>query len=239
VPATSTTVRIDTRVTAHLEPGADGSAVDITDDQGTISVLGSGPVPAFIYERTPWADLGVTLFAGLAVTDGAWIPFWLYCAPDGTLRRFFAEHTDHQTTFDIDVAGTCTEVLGDWDMPIDVPAHELRGVALTCGFSVDDPSPVAPVSLLGSKPGTVSAYGMPTTVLVFSTVDCRTSCGSDSWFELHSVVWEPITGQVGFAIWYLYGEHAGTGALAANGFVFPSGGFGDLIYPNATWTLDR
>jgi hypothetical protein len=180
------------------------------------------------------------LFAGLGFTDGAWIPFWLYCAPDGALTELFAERTDRTATFATwNVTGTCAEVLGDWDMPVEVPAHELRDVSITCGFSVSETSSLAPLSLVGSQPGTASVFGLTASVLVFSAVDCRTECGSRSWFELHSIVQEPTTGQVGFAIWYLDGRTSGTGVLAANGLTFPSAGWADISYPTATWTLDR
>jgi hypothetical protein len=124
-------------------------------------------------------------------------------------------------------------------MPIEVPAHELRDVALTCGFSVTETSSFAPLRLVGSQPGVASVYGLTATVLVFSTVDCRTGCGSSSWFELHSIVREPTTGQVGFAIWYLGGQTSGTGVVAANGLSFPSAGWADISYPTATWALSR
>jgi hypothetical protein len=239
VAATSTTMLIDTRATVHTASGTDGISVDITDNQGTVAFWGSGPVPAFLYKRIPWPDVNYTLLAGLGVTDGAWLPFWLYCASDGTLGRFYAERTDGTATLNQVITGSCNEVLGDWYMPVDVPAHSLRGIPLTCGFTVNAPSWDAPLNLGSSSAGTASINGLPATALVFSTTDCRTGCGSSSWFELHSILWQPSSGQVGFAIWYLAGDTAGTGVSAANGLLLPAAGWTDILHPMATWTLTR
>jgi hypothetical protein len=66
--------------------------------------------------------LGYTLYAGLGVTDGAWLFFWLYCASDGTLGRFYGERTDAVWTLNQPIQGSCNEESIQWDMPDRHPA---------------------------------------------------------------------------------------------------------------------
>lgn len=238
VAATRGMLPVGVRATVRTTDFRGGVAIDIADNKGTVD-FGGGPVPAFIYDRVPWPEFGYTLFEGLAVTDGAWIPFWIYCTPDGTLDYVYGERTDRTTPFRKFVNGTCAEVAGAWDMPVDIPAHTLRDVALTCGFTVATPAADAPLVLEGSKPGVTTIDGQPATALVFSTVDCRRDCGDGTWFELHALVWQPTTGRVGFAIWYLFGDLAGTGVSAVDIPTLPTLEWLQLPFPHATWTLSQ
>ena len=239
VSAIDTTVLAGTRANVHTAAGTKYVTVDLQDNQGTISFLGQGPFPAFVHSRIPWPDIGYTLLQGLAVDDGAWIPFWLYCAPDGTLGSFYAERTDQIAPYSEGVEGTCDEAAEIWNMPVALPANTLRNVVLTCGFTVSTPASDPPLRLEGSKPGVaaIDSEGPPATVLVFSAVDCRQDCGTPGWFELHSLVWQPQTAQVGFAIWYLDGGNSGTGASASDFLMLPAGYWMQARSPTASWAL--
>lgn len=238
VRATDTTITMTSKVSARTTDPASPVRVAFEDNQGTIDFADSGPVPAFIYKRIPWPDVGYTLYAGLGVTDGAWLLFWLYCAPDGTLGRFYGERTDATWTLNVVLDGTCEETGIIWDQHVQVPAHALRNVPMTCGFTVTPPAGDERIELGSSRPGKGTLNGLPATALVFSTTDCRTGCGTSSWFELHSILYEPTQQNVGFAVWYLRGTMAGTGVAGENGVMMPAAGWNDILNPDATWTLD-
>ena len=238
VAATNAMLPVGVRAGPHTTDGAGGVAIHLEDNQGTVDFDGSGPMQAFIYYRNPWPEIGYTLLGGLAVTDGAWMPFWLYCAPDGSLAYVYAHRTDRRVPLRQFVSGTCNEVSEVWYMPLDLPAHTLRNVVMTCGFEVDTPPSDPSLRLESSKPGLVTIDGQPATALVFATVDCR-ACGSDPWFELHSLLWQPSTGQVGVGIWYLFGETSGTDVSARGVVTLPTGTYRQLPFPTATWTLGK
>ena len=239
VAATSGTLHVGVRASVRTTDFTGGVAIDIADNKGTVDFDGGGPIPAFIYELVPWADIGYTLLSGMGFADGAWVPFWLYCTPDGTLDYLYGERSDRTAPFRKFVNGTCDMLAEAWPMPLDVPAHTLRNVALACGFTVATPATDAPLVLEGSKPGVTTIDGQPATALVFSTVDCRTGCGDEPWFELHSLVWRPTTGRVGFAIWYLLGDLTGRGVNATGVLTLPAPEWLQLPFPSATWTLSQ
>jgi len=237
VQETDATIAMTSKVSASTSDPASPVQVAVQDNQGTIDFAGSGPVPAFIYKRIPWPDVGYTLYAGLGVTDGAWLLFWLYCAPDGTLGRFYGERTDATGTLNVVLNGRCDETAIIWDQHVQVPAHTLRNIPMTCGFTVTTPDWDASVDLGSSRPGKGTLFGLPATALVFSTTDCRTGCGAASWFELHSILYEPTMHNVGFAVWYLNEATPGTGVSAENGVMMPGAGWNEILDPRATWTL--
>lgn len=233
------------RVTASGRNDAGSVAVAFVDNQGTVDFWGSGPVAALLYNRDPTPENGYTLIGGFAVTDGAWMIFWLYCAPDGTLGGFAGERTDRTEMLLENMTGTCAVTSVNWNMAVQIPAHTLAHVPMTCGFSVADPTATGVLDLQSGQPGTASLQldtldSSPATALVFNTADCRTGCGGAPAFELHSIVFQP-SGTVAFAIWYLEGTNSGQGVSAENGFVLPAvgGWWTPISEPRATWTLDR
>jgi hypothetical protein len=225
------------RFGAHVPLTVDGIAVDIEDTTGTVSVDDFGPMPAFVFRFVDWPDIGRRLFQGLAVRDGVWFPFWLYCRDDGTLDGFWAERTDYPVWKGANVNGTWVQSAEISTAVIDLPATTLRKVALTCGFDVSTPAGVAaPLNVVGSHPGTMAFPGYsPTTLLVFNTADCRTGCGSRSWFELHAIAWNRERDEVSFQILYL--EPSVRGVAAANTVVLPDVTSLDTAFPDATWHL--
>ena len=238
VPATHTTMtQTFDAINAETTSAPIGTMVSITNNQGTVAFDGRGPSPAFIYSQTPFAAAESTLYAGLAIDDGVWLPFWLYCSSDGRLTALYGEMTDRDRDVDLYVDGTCVSTGAVSTMTIDVPAHTLRNTALTCGFTVDSPVGSTPaIDLVGSQPGNASFGVDPVTVLPFHKVDCRTGCGLPGWYELHTVVWDQVTQAVGFEIFYWETGNVFTD----NGILLPTGNtvFTE-DYPNAVFTLDR
>ena len=239
VPAVHLTMPGLFRFGAHVPLGAEGVQLDIEDNQGMVRIDDSGPMRAFVFHFADWPDIGRRLFEGLAVRDGAWFPFWLYCADDGTLDRFWIERTDQPGWRGIIVNGTCEQSSEVSTAVIDLPAITLRKVALTCGFDVTTPAELdTRVNLHASQPGNMTFPGYdPTTIIVFNTADCRSGCGSRSWFELHSIMWNRERNEVGFQIWYL--DPLVPGAVTDNTIVFPAATSLNVAFPDATWQLSN
>jgi len=242
IPVAATSVALSAAqvppVTAHTTSDEGGISVDIVDGVGTVSYEGRGPIPAFLFSEIPWDFINRTLYAGLGVADGVWYPFWLYCSNDGRLTDFDGEMTDRDVAVLTTIEGTCTRT-GGRATPLEIPAHSLRDVALTCGFTVTAPPGMHTIDLAGSRAGTAS-FGTGTgIVLPFHAVDCRVSCGSPPWYELHAIVADPAKQTAAFAIYYLFPENPETGVLSGNGIELPAAGLYGDAYANAQWTLVR
>jgi hypothetical protein len=238
VPATSVTFAPSVHaINASSTSAGDGIMVSIANSQGTIAFGGRGPAPAFLYGSAPYVAAHRTLYLGLAVTDGAWLPFDLYCSSDGRLTDFAGEMTDRDVAFLEPVEGTCTDAGLMSTMTVEIAAHTVRHVALSCGFTVDGQG----VSLRGSQVGTLSLLGDSAQVYPFHAVDCRQGCGSVGWYELHSVIWDPVKQIAGFAIFYLYEPGVFDSSISlSDGVLLPNW---SLVIsnqiPNSSWTLSR
>ncbi len=225
------------QVTAHTTSDKGGISVDIVDGVGTVSYEGRGPIPAFLFSEIRWDFIDRTLYAGLGIADGVWYPFWLYCSDDGRLTDFDGEMTDRDVAVLTTVEGTCT-LAGNRATPLEIPAHSLRNVALSCGFTVTTtPASTQALELAGSRAGTATFGTGLGIVLPFHTVDCRVSCGDPGWYELHAVVWDPVTQAAAFAIYYFQDEILGV--QVGNGFELPVAAPYNDAYANAQWTLVR
>jgi len=225
-------------VTAHTTSDKDGIAVDLVDGRGTVSYEGRGPIPAFVFSAIPWSLIDRTLFAGLGVKDGVWYPFYLYCSDDGRLTEFDGEMSDRDVAVLTGVEGTCVAGGATSAADFTIPAHSLRDVALSCGFTVTTPPAAArPLELGSSRPGTATTLvGRNVTVLPFHTVDCRANCGTPGWYELHALLANPTERWAAFAVYYL----DETGSVdASNGFQLPNAQQYFDSYPGATWQLMR
>jgi hypothetical protein len=191
---------------------------------------------AFIFNHTDWSDIDRTLFQGLAVKEGAWFPFWLYCTDDGKLDRFWAERTDRPGWTGVVVDGTCAPTSEVATTVLELPAMTLRNVALTCGFDVTTSTGGnSAVDLHGSRPGMMTYPGYEASILVFNTYDCAGACGTRNWVELHAIMWDPARNQVGFQIWYL--DRAVPGVVTDNTIVLPPVTSLNVRFPDATWQL--
>jgi hypothetical protein len=224
------------QITARTTSDAAGVSVDIVDGRGTVSYEGRREIPAFIFSAIGWDLIDRTLYAGLGVADGVWYPFWLYCSDDGRLTDFDGEMTDRDVAVLAHVQGTCIAG-GVKTGLLEIPAHSLRNVALTCGFTVTAPAGARPIDLGGSRPGTADFATGSAIVLPFHTADCRETCGDPGWYEVHAIVADPNHQTAAFAVYYLFGNR--DGVFATNGFQLPiAAPYGDT-YAGAEWTLVR
>lgn len=237
VPATNMTLDLMfDPISAQTTAGPAGTTVAITNNQGTVAFEGRGPFPAFIFSKISAPPGQPTLYSGLGIEDGTWFPFWLYCTDDGRLTWIDGEMTDRDLGVTVQVEGTCSTMMGSRTITVEVPAHSLRSIALTCGFDVVSTSGSPLINLQSSRAGSIDfGQGDSVTVLPFHTVDCRTDCGSPGWYELHAVVWDSVEQTVGFNVFYL----AGSGVSESDGLVLPTLAQDIETFPNATWTLER
>jgi hypothetical protein len=221
-------------INAATTSAPDGIMVSIAANQGTVAYGGRGPFPAFIYIRQDF--VGDIIYGGLGVDGGVWFPFWLYGTPDGRLVAIYGEMTDQDTDVFVSIEGTWTDQGVSAPQPVSIPAHTLSPVALSCGFTVS--APPGGVDLRSSSVGSISLLGDLSTVYPFHTVDCRSGCGTPGWFEIHSIIWDPV--KLGAAFGIIYLDDTGV-ALGADGIAVPGGAIvGDnLPISGATWSLSR
>ena len=214
--------------------GATGTTVSIVSNQGTVSYGGRGPFQAFIFNRVPLPAASSILYGGLGVENGTWFPFYLYCSGDGRLTKIQGEMTDRDSVVFADLDGTCTDQGVAPMAPVSLAANTLSPVALTCGFSVHSAAPPPnDVNLESSENGTM--YG-DSVALPFHAVDCRASCGTPGWYELHTIMWNQMIQEVSFEIVYLDAQ----GVSFTNGISLPQGDTAtDKQFFGATFTIDR
>jgi hypothetical protein len=238
VPAVSAAVPVNTRLSARASSASATIAID--DNQGTLTIAGQPPLQAFLYDRDANSALDSILFTGLAMSADAWYPFWIDCR-NGRVADLSYESTNSDVVVNEFADGPCNELAAYFEAAVEIPAMTLRNVNMTCGFEVHNPDSEPPLDLRAGQPGTATFEGAPATVLTFATVDCRGgNCGSSPpLFELHSLLWQPESGQIGFTIWYLNGVSSGTGVFTKFGFLLPAATEDwDLTFPRANWTID-
>jgi hypothetical protein len=209
--------------------------VAIVSNQGTVSFGGRGPFPAFIFNRVPTDNADTFTYGGLGVLDGTWFPFVLYCSSDGRLTYIYGEMSDRDADVFVGVDGTCSTQGVGFPATVSLPAHTLSRIALTCGFSVSAPPPDT-LDIMSSMVGNMYLLGDLSSVYPFHTVDCRSGCGSPGWYELHSIIWNPIQQAAAFGIFYL----DDAGVHVDNGVILPSGqALSTDPFTGATWSLSR
>ena len=224
-------------INAATAPGATGTTVSIVSNQGTVSYGGRGPFQAFIYQRIGgFPDGNSITYSGLGVETGTWFPFWIICSTDGRLTQVQGEMTDRNIAVLANVDGTCTDQGVGYMHPVSLAANTLSHVALSCGFSVHGPTPGS-IDLEGSQNGSMQFFGDDSIALPFYTDDCRTGCGTSSWYELHTVVWNQVSQRVGFQVVYL--DQTGVFVSSA-GIELPDGMLTATgHFSGATWSLSR
>jgi hypothetical protein len=174
-------------------------AFNITHGSGTIEIDGNA-VPVAVYERQAFPAQNLHLYQTLAVEPSRIWVMWFYCSTtDNSLQDLFYENTDGTAVSEESSTGTCMDANTTSTVTAQFPAIDMPVPALIDGFTMEGPS----VHLAGAMPGSVQLGSSTLTVFVFNTVDCRTNCAPPGWTELHSLLWDPVKGQVCFAIFYL------------------------------------
>jgi hypothetical protein len=231
--ATDGTVKL---LNADFSIGGTGStrigAFNIAHGSGTIE-LDKKSVPAAVYVRQMFSAEHLFLYQTLAVeTDRLWV-LWFYCSSiDNSLQGIYYEATDGTPVTLEDATGTCQDLATTSTVAVQYPAIDLPLPTLVPGFTIDG----VQVKLDGAAPGTLTLDSGALTVLVFNTVDCRNTCGTPGWTELHSLLWDQERSRVCFGIFYLEAGDPShvllTYSLTLPSLTDPAG---QLTLP-ATWT---
>jgi hypothetical protein len=223
----------DASITLDFDVAITGSGtsfvgdIDVQGATGT-AVLDGETFSVLAYERQPFAEY--VLYQMLAVSSDRWFVVWAYCVgPD--LTYFYFEGTDG-TALDYEPAsGVCAEGPGPIEVDVQFPAVDMPIPSLYEGFTIDGPA----VQVPSGAPGTVD-LGVVHTVLPFEAVDCTVDCGAPGWRELHTLLWDQVSGRVCFGIFYLFEDDPEI--LLAYSLTLPdlSDPAGDVALP-AEWTF--
>jgi hypothetical protein len=169
--------------------------IALTDNQGQMAIRGTD-LPAVAYQRTTAANYDV--YQGMTIGSDRWYFWWLYCA-SGAMSAVWIESTRGELLTMRGALGQCNLIEAPTTTAVDFPASVVDTTYLRCGAEVDGPE----LSIHGGM-GRYTFLGDSFTVLVIGTVDCS-YCGGSGWYELHSLLWSPATGELGFAVIYLDG----------------------------------
>src|SRR5262249_35329909 len=131
-------LNFDVAVSAHAPAAQPVGAASISGALGQVQVRGA-MLPAVVYERVPWPEIGATLYQALAVGDGEWWLLWFYCA-GGSLHTTYYEST-HGGGAQLApyLVGTCTEVARTQSVQVELPPSRIQLGALAGGYRVDGP----------------------------------------------------------------------------------------------------
>lgn len=173
--------------------------IDVTSATGSVIINGAS-YQVVSYEMQPWPGFGYTLFQTLAVRSDAWYVLWFYC--DGSvLSGLYSEGTDGAALRYEPATGSCLFSSTPSQPQVQLPAVDMPYPPHAAGFTFAG----AALTLDGSAPGSVSLGADTMVLLPFESVDCTTACGADpGWWELHSILYDPINGRACFGIFYMF-----------------------------------
>jgi hypothetical protein len=187
-------------VAVHASGGNFVESVNIGGAVGQVQIAGA-LLPAVVYERVPWPEIGANLYQAIAVSNDHWWVLWFYCKA-GTLVGTYYESTNgggaQQTS---GLGGTCTESTDTTRVHVQLPASTVGLPTLVGGYQVDGPD----LSIGCDGTGHVNLDGRNLSIYTFAAVDCS-ACASENgigWRELHAILWDPETQRACFGIFYL------------------------------------
>lgn len=199
VDPTDGTFTFDPRVGLSGMGSLHVGGIDVVDGFGTVVVDGES-LPVLVHHEQPFGEW--TLYQALAVAPNGWTLLWFYCR-DGALTDVYLESTAGLQLEYETARGVCAIEPGPVEVAVQFPATELAVVYNGDVFAIDGPE----LSVADGQLGTATIAGQDWVVAPFETVDC-TSCGGDGWFEVHTVLWDPLGERACFSILYLRGPAA-------------------------------
>lgn len=202
-------------------------AIDLAADVGTVA-FGGTTYAAVVYEHQPWPSQGYDLFQVLAVGEDRIFVAWMYCQ-SGALTYVYFEGTDGtKVQYEPAAAGsTCAFTDQATTAKVSLPAVSMPVPVDATGFSAT----MTQLTLPQGGPGTLALGGTKLTVFPFNTVDCTKDCGTPGWWEMHSLLWDPTSSRLCFAIFYF--EPGKTGGQVTYALTLPV-----LSDPVGTLALD-
>lgn len=226
LPPVNTKLTQDFSVTLSGEGTQKISNINIQSNWGSIGFNGQ-TLEALAYQQIPWGGFGLNLYQIVARQGTGIFTAWIYCNDAAQMTDIYYESSSSpQVSYEI-ANGSCyanqasTAVTATWPMMALKTPTPVRGFTITgAGISLASGG----IGKLGEK--LFSPYAV---------VDCTQDCGSPGWYELHSIVYDPITTQSCYAIFYLF-----TGASSpielARSICFPElDGSIDETFTGASW----
>ena len=230
LPMVDATKQLQQRVTVDGSGSDAVGAVDIDDSFGTVAIDGQR-IATLVYQKTAWQDFDRILYHAIGVAADELYVLWFYCGKDDTFREVWRGGT-HGLPLEWEAAsGSCSSVdeahsievrfpAVDWAIPETVDTFEVSGDRIAIGSQAED---------------RVRFGGVDYRAFPFQEVDCTSDCGRQSWWELHTLLWDRSEPELLFGIFYLYpnGDPIQLSYLVElPGLVEPS----QEIFRNATWS---
>ena len=200
VPATET-VNAASPAMVLGSAGGDIGQISLDHGIGTIEVRGTSLDAVDDGVGFDFPSPGDSLHTVLATDGNELALVWLYCH-GGSLYHVFYEGADGVLHGDVDARGQCAIDTTATPGTTSFRALELDFPALDRGFQIDGPE----LSFDGVNPGTVTFEGSAVVLLPFARVDCGDcrSDGNDGWQEMHSLLWNAATQDLGIGIFYFF-----------------------------------
>jgi hypothetical protein len=180
--------------------GSAVSKVDIHSRFGAVTVGGQA-MSALIYRDIPWNGYSLVLYQALAVEAHSWSVLWFYCT-GSALTYIYWETTTSSKLNREPMKGTCTTT-STTHAGVSWPAGSMQAPAIITGFSVHG----VHIDIGGTSPGHAVIDGRTWSLYPYVLVDCSKDCGTPGWYELHSVLWDSVSGESAYGIVYLITGH--------------------------------
>ncbi|HYV65505.1 MAG TPA: hypothetical protein VE964_04630 [Myxococcales bacterium] len=176
-------------------------AFDLGESLGTVEVLGRR-LPAIVissgYMISRAGDELLLLHEIYALDNDRFVLIWTYCR-GGVINQIYLEDFRGEFNRFDEASGTCEDVPRTSPLQARLPATEMAWPQVFTGFEVSGDS----VQLRPGTPGAVRYDGTVEAVFTFAVIDCSYCLPSSGWYELHALLWNPVTRNSSIGIFYL------------------------------------
>jgi hypothetical protein len=175
-------------------------SVDINGAVGQVQIAGA-LLPAVVYERVPWPEIGANLYQAIAVSSDHWWVLWFYCKAGALVGTYYESTNGGGAQEAAGLGGTCTESPTAQQVHVQLPASTVGLPTLVGGYHIDGPN----LSIGCDGTGQVNLDGRNLSIYTFAAVDCSACASANGigWRELHAMLWDPATQRASFGIFYL------------------------------------
>ena len=198
LPALDATLTLDDpAVDVTAESAGLLASLSLQQSAGTLEVEGRS-WPALAIARSFMG--GAVLHKTFVRAEDRFYLLWVYCV-DGRVTSIFIEDSLFGYTRHADATGICAEVRRSSPSEVHFPAFDIAWPQVSGLFQVTGDS----LQLPRGAPGVVRYGGALQTVVTFAMVNCS-MCATAGWYELHSLLWNPISATVSAGIFYLFAD---------------------------------
>ena len=199
IAATQGNLALGFDVAAAAHGGRYIESANISGAFGRVQIAGT-QLPAVVYERVPWPEIGSTLYQAIAVDQDGWWILWFYCQNGALAATYYESTNGGGAQLEPGLGGSCTESLNPAQVHVELPATRLGLPTLVSGYHVEG----ADVSIGCDGTGKLHLGTRELQVFSFGAVDCSECASSGGgWRELHAILWDPEAARACFGIFYL------------------------------------